>query len=167
MSERPQFLRESVVSRERDAICAQSSAERKTPLRSKLPADNSTIFPAIRTVSDADAGTAVGADVGVVSPASIGFPLWRSRRKRTKNANSRSKVPARMYWIFCFFVIFIYSVEFKTMRSSSNCFCSTAEGAPIITSCAFLFIGKGMISRMELSPAISITMRSTPGAMPA
>ena len=53
------------------------------------------------------------------------------------------------------------------MCSSSSCFCSTAEGAPIITSCAFLFMGKGMISRMELSPASSITMRSTPGAMPA
>ena len=42
-----------------------------------------------------------------------------------------------------------------------------ALGALIITSWAFLFMGKGMISRMELSPASSITMRSTPGAIPA
>ena len=30
-----------------------------------------------------------------------------------------------------------------------------------------MFIGKGMISRMESSPASSMTMRSTPGAIPA
>jgi hypothetical protein len=51
--------------------------------------------------------------------------------------------------------------------SSSSCFCVTSPGAPIMTSWAFLFIGKGMISRMESSPASSMTMRSTPGAMPA
>ena len=53
------------------------------------------------------------------------------------------------------------------MCSSSSCFCVTSLGALIITSWAFLFMGKGMISRMESSPASSITMRSTPGAMPA
>ena len=55
----------------------------------------------------------------------------------------------------------------RAICNSSNCFCSTVEGASIITSWAFLFMGKGMISRMELSPARSITIRSTPGAMPA
>ena len=53
------------------------------------------------------------------------------------------------------------------MCSSSSCFCVTSLGALIITSWAFLFMGKGMISRMESSPASSITIRSTPGAMPA
>ena len=55
----------------------------------------------------------------------------------------------------------------RAMCSSSSCFCVTSLGALIITSWAFLFMGKGMISRMESSPASSITMRSTPGAMPA
>ncbi len=55
----------------------------------------------------------------------------------------------------------------QAILSSSSCFCSTKEGAPIIRSWAFLFMGKGMISRMESSPASSMTMRSTPGAMPA
>ena len=41
------------------------------------------------------------------------------------------------------------------------------DGAPIMTSIAVLFIGNGMISRMLSSPAISITIRSTPGAIPA
>ena len=38
---------------------------------------------------------------------------------------------------------------------------STAEGAPIIRSWAFLFMGKGIISRMDSSPARSMTIRST------
>ena len=63
----------------------------------------------------------------------------------------------------------VYSSSFlvEAMHSSSSCFCSTKLGAPIMTSWAFLFMGKGMISRMESSPASSMTMRSTPGAMPA
>ena len=51
--------------------------------------------------------------------------------------------------------------------SSLSCPGFTSEGAPIIMSCAFLFIGKGITSRMLSSPARSITMRSTPGAIPA
>ena len=38
---------------------------------------------------------------------------------------------------------------------------------PIRISCAFLFIGNGMISRMQSSPASSMTIRSMPGAIPA
>ncbi|CUO49600.1 Uncharacterised protein [Flavonifractor plautii] len=53
------------------------------------------------------------------------------------------------------------------MFSSSSWAWVTKEGAPIMRSWAFLFMGKGMISRMESSPASSMTMRSTPGAMPA
>ena len=62
-----------------------------------------------------------------------------------------------------------YSSSFavQTMCSSSSCFCVTSEGAPMRISCAFLFIGNGIISRMDSSPASSMTMRSTPGAMPA
>ena len=66
-------------------------------------------------------------------------------------------------------LLYVNVSGYSTMRicTSSSCFCSTAEGAPIMTSCAFLFMGKGMISRMESSPASSMTIRSTPGAMPA
>ena len=60
-----------------------------------------------------------------------------------------------------------YSSISTLMCSSSNCFSLTVPGAPIMTSWAFLFMGKGMISRMDSSPAKSITIRSTPGAMPA
>ena len=62
-----------------------------------------------------------------------------------------------------------YSSSFavQTICSSSSCFCVTSEGAPMRISCAFLFIGNGIISRMDSSPASSMTMRSTPGAMPA
>ena len=63
--------------------------------------------------------------------------------------------------------LWAYSGFTSAMCSSSSCFCVTSLGALIITSWAFLFMGKGMISRMESSPARSITMRSTPGAMPA
>ena len=64
---------------------------------------------------------------------------------------------------------YLYSSTSPTIAicTSSNCFCSTVEGEPIMTSWAFLFMGKGIISRMESSPASSMTMRSTPGAMPA
>ena len=41
----------------------------------------------------------------------------------------------------------------RAICSSSNCFCSTVDGAPIIISWAFLFMGKGMISRMEIGRA--------------
>ena len=61
-----------------------------------------------------------------------------------------------------------YSSGFtRAICNSSSCFWVTSLGALIITSWAFLFMGKGMISRMESSPANSMTMRSTPGAMPA
>ena len=50
--------------------------------------------------------------------------------------------------------------------TSSNCFWETVVGASIIRSCAFLFMGKVMTSRMDSSPHSSITMRSTPGAAP-
>ncbi len=60
-----------------------------------------------------------------------------------------------------------YSTGTSAICNSSSCFCSTAEGASIIRSCAFLFMGNGIISRMESSPARSITIRSTPGAIPA
>ena len=67
------------------------------------------------------------------------------------------------------FLVLLYSSTSPTtaMCSSSSCFCVTSEGAPIMMSWALLFIGKGMTSRMESSPARSMTMRSTPGAMPA
>ena len=59
------------------------------------------------------------------------------------------------------------SSQVMAIFSSSNCFCSTAEGAPIITSYALLFIGNGIISRILSSPASSMTIRSMPGAIPA
>ena len=62
---------------------------------------------------------------------------------------------------------FSYSSTFKAMWTSSSCFCSTALGAPIIKSWAFLFMGKVMTSRMLSSPVSSIISRSTPGAAPA
>ena len=62
---------------------------------------------------------------------------------------------------------FAYLSSTMAMCTSASCFGSTADGASIIRSCAFLFIGNGMTSRMESSPASSMTMRSTPGAIPA
>ena len=60
-----------------------------------------------------------------------------------------------------------YSSTFSLMCTSSSCFCSTVEGAPIIRSWAFLFMGKVMTSRMLSSPVSSMMSRSTPGAAPA
>src|SRR5262245_6606842 len=50
--------------------------------------------------------------------------------------------------------------------SSRNCFSSTSEGASVIRSVAEAVLGKAMTSRSELAPAMSITMRSRPRAMP-
>ncbi len=60
-----------------------------------------------------------------------------------------------------------YCSTFSLMCTSSSCFCSTVEGAPIIRSWAFLFMGKVMTSRMLSSPVSSMISRSTPGAAPA
>ena len=62
--------------------------------------------------------------------------------------------------------IWIYSFT-NAMCTSSSCFWSTVLGAPIITSWAFLFMGKVMTSRMLSSPVSIIIRRSTPGAAPA
>ena len=60
----------------------------------------------------------------------------------------------------------IYSLT-SAMCTSSSCFWSTVLGAPIIRSCAFLFMGKVMTSRMLSSPVSIMIRRSTPGAAPA
>ena len=62
---------------------------------------------------------------------------------------------------------YLSSFAVTAMCSSASCLSSTVPGAPIMISIAFLFIGKGMISRMLSSPQMSIIIRSTPGAIPA
>src|ERR1700689_5144856 len=56
----------------------------------------------------------------------------------------------------------------RTLRmcSSRNCFGVAGAGAPIKRSSARWFIGNSATSRRFCSPASSITMRSTPAAMP-
>ena len=50
---------------------------------------------------------------------------------------------------------------------SLSCFSVTSPGAPSSTSCALLLSGNAITSRIVSSPAISITILSMPGAMPA
>ncbi len=52
------------------------------------------------------------------------------------------------------------------MCSSRSCFIATSDGAPISRSTACWFIGNSEISRKFVVPQSSITMRSTPAAMP-
>src|SRR6185312_9970192 len=52
------------------------------------------------------------------------------------------------------------------MCSSFSWRCETSLGAFIIRSCACWFIGNMVTSRRFSSPAISMTMRSMPGAVP-
>ena len=56
--------------------------------------------------------------------------------------------------------------RFSRMCSSRSCFAVTSDGAPISRSSARWFIGKSVTSRRFSSPQSSMTMRSTPGAMP-
>jgi len=58
-------------------------------------------------------------------------------------------------------VCYSSSVLVTAMFSSSSWRCSTTPGAPIIRSWAFLFMGKGITSRMDSSPDSSMTIRST------
>src|SRR5204862_7457465 len=57
-------------------------------------------------------------------------------------------------------------VHFNLIPSSSNCFASTCDGASLIRSCARAVLGNAMTSRSDDAFAISITMRSSPRAMP-
>src|ERR1700760_2364019 len=52
------------------------------------------------------------------------------------------------------------------MCSSRSCFGATSLGAPIRRSTACWFIGNSEISRRLVVPHRSMTMRSTPAAMP-
>ena len=110
-----------------------------------------TVFTAIFGESDGSQWVDVGID-----------PYTKSGIFLHKHEKSPGRWPGLSY-------IFDYSSSFavQTICSSSSCFCVTSEGAPMRISCAFLFIGNGMISRMDSSPASSMTMRSTPGAIPA
>src|ERR1035437_4875327 len=64
-----------------------------------------------------------------------------------------------------------YGVDFfggaiVAMESSGSCFASTGLGASVIRSVPDCFLGKAMTSRMDCRFSMSMTMRSTPSAMP-
>ena len=50
--------------------------------------------------------------------------------------------------------------------TNPTAFTETPEGASLIRSCARAVLGKAMTSRSDSDPDISITIRSTPRAMP-
>lgn len=88
-------------------------------------------------------------------------PLDGSNQFRAYGIKSRtSKFRAGACGIFYFF-------STTCIESSSSCLLETGAGAPIRRSCAFLFIGNAIISRIDSSFAKSMTILSIPGAIPA
>src|SRR5262249_54765568 len=116
-------------------------------------------FPRLRhAVVDESARAQVIGQVGchVLSPCLHHLGGSRNRTKQRNPAHSRNcRAGGRRYF-----------GKFRRMCNSRNCFCETSEGAPINRSSARWFIGNRTTSRRFSSPHKSITMRSTPGAMP-
>ena len=64
-------------------------------------------------------------------------------------------------------ILFIYYSKSNFICTSFNCSSATALGALINKSLAFLFFGNAITPLRLSSPAINITILSTPGAAPA